>query len=80
MRKTMLLAAAAAVSFATLWTASSPAMAFGYKYCLQGRQWGYPGRCEFSTYRQCLATASGTASACGVNPAYAYGYQGRYRY
>jgi len=80
MRKTMLLAAAAAVSFATLWAASSPAMAFDYKYCLQGRQWGYPGSCQFSTYRQCLASASGTGSACGLNPAYGYGGQRRYRY
>jgi hypothetical protein len=55
-------------------------MAFGDKYCLQGRQWGYPGNCQFSTYRQCMATASGTGSACGINPAYAYGYQRRGRY
>lgn len=31
-------------------------------YCLQGRSWGYPGSCEFSTYDQCMATASGTFS------------------
>ena len=80
MRKIMLLAAAAAVSLAALSAASSPAMAFGDKYCLQGRQWGYPGNCQFSTYRQCMATASGTASACGINPAYAYRYQRRDRY
>lgn len=27
-------------------------------YCLQGRSWGYPGICQFSTYDQCMATAS----------------------
>jgi len=27
-------------------------------YCLQGRSWGYPSNCEFSTYDQCMATAS----------------------
>jgi hypothetical protein len=80
MRKMMLLPTVATVSLATLWAASSPAMAFGDRYCLQGRQWGYPGSCSFSTYRQCKATASGTASACGINPAYAYGYQRRDRY
>jgi hypothetical protein len=42
------------------------------RYCLQGRSWGYPGNCQFSTYRQCMATASGTFSTCGINPAYAY--------
>jgi hypothetical protein len=80
MRKMMLLPAVAAVSLAALWAASSPAMARDYPYCLQGRQWGYPGNCQFSTYRQCMATASGTESGCGINPAYAYGYQRRYRY
>lgn len=24
-------------------------------YCLQGRVWGYPGNCQFSTYGQCVA-------------------------
>jgi Protein of unknown function (DUF3551) len=23
------------------------------RYCLQGRRWGYPGNCLFSTYEQC---------------------------
>ena len=80
MRKMMLLPAVALVSLAALWAASSPAMAYDYQYCLQGRQWGYPGNCQFSTYQQCLATASGTGSGCGINPAYAYGNQRRYRY
>jgi hypothetical protein len=46
-------------------------------YCLQGRQWGYPGNCQFSTYQQCLATASGTDAYCGINPRRAYGAQRR---
>lgn len=37
-------------------------------YCLQGRTWGYPGNCQFSTYDQCMATASGTYAYCGMNP------------
>ena len=41
------------------------------RYCLQGRQWGYPGNCAFATYGQCMATASGTESGCGINPRYA---------
>ena len=43
------------------------------RYCLQGRSWGYPGNCQFSSYGQCMATASGTFATCGINPAYAYG-------
>ncbi|WP_128948156.1 DUF3551 domain-containing protein [Bradyrhizobium nanningense] len=46
-------------------------------YCLQGRTWGYPGNCQFSTYSQCMATASGTYAYCGINPIYAFERQGR---
>ncbi|MEY9676982.1 DUF3551 domain-containing protein [Bradyrhizobium elkanii] len=41
-------------------------------YCLQGRAWGYPGTCQFSTYGQCMATASGTGGYCHLNPVYAF--------
>ena len=40
------------------------------RYCLQGRIWGYPGNCQFATYGQCMATASGTNAYCGINPRY----------
>ncbi|MFK4719515.1 hypothetical protein ABIE89_000615 [Bradyrhizobium niftali] len=46
-------------------------------YCLQGRSWGYPGNCQFSTYGQCMATASGTYAYCGINPTYAFERQER---
>jgi hypothetical protein len=46
-------------------------------YCLQGRIWGYPGNCQFSSYAQCMATASGTDAGCGINPSYAFARQGR---
>ena len=41
-------------------------------YCLQGRSWGYPGNCQFATYEQCMATASGTGAYCGINPVWAF--------
>ncbi|UVO30233.1 DUF3551 domain-containing protein [Bradyrhizobium arachidis] len=44
-------------------------------YCLQGRIWGYPGNCQFSSYSQCMATASGTDAYCGMNPMYAFAQQ-----
>lgn len=78
MRK-IIFSALAAVSIMTLWTSASPVLARDYKYCLQGKHWGYPGNCQFSSYEQCLASASGTNSGCGINPRYAYGRQ-RYRY
>ncbi|WP_425532686.1 DUF3551 domain-containing protein [Stenotrophomonas maltophilia] len=39
---------------------------------MQGRSWGYPGNCQFASYQQCLATASGTSATCGINPRYAF--------
>jgi hypothetical protein len=47
------------------------------RYCLQGDGWGYPGDCEFSTYQQCSATASGTTAGCGENPQYLFEEQRR---
>src|SRR5580693_10201492 len=58
----------------------SPAAAYDYAYCLQGRTWGYPGNCEFTSYQQCLASASGTGAYCGINPRVAFAQQGRERY
>ena len=49
------------------------------RYCLQGRIWGYPGNCQFATYEQCTATASGTDAYCGINPSYAFARQRDYR-
>ena len=52
---------------------SAPAAAGDYAYCLQGRDMGYPGDCSYSTYAQCMASASGRYATCGVNPRVAYG-------
>ena len=56
---------------------AAPAGTVQDTYCLQGRPWGYPGNCQFSSYAQCMATASGTDAYCGINPMYAYGQQRR---
>jgi hypothetical protein len=66
-----------AASLVTLLSSAQPVLAQDHKYCLQGRQWGYPGNCEFSSYQQCSATASGTDSFCAINPSYAYAHQGQ---
>jgi hypothetical protein len=62
------------LSVAALASMTAPAAAQD-RYCLQGRQWGYPGNCAFATYAQCRATASGTQATCGINPRYAYARQ-----
>jgi hypothetical protein len=54
---------------------AAPATAHDYPFCLQGRDYGYPGLCQFASYWQCEATASGTFSYCGMNPRFAYGWQ-----
>ncbi|MBU6458034.1 MAG: DUF3551 domain-containing protein [Bradyrhizobium sp.] len=33
---------------------------------------GLSGNCDFSTYEQCKAAASGMHAHCGVNPYYAH--------
>ena len=61
-------------------TSPAPAATGPNSYCLQGRQWGYPGNCQFSSYAQCMATASGTDAGCGINPQYAFTRQRRGTY
>lgn len=70
MRRTLPLLLSAATIVAATWVSVQPATAA--RYCLQGRQWGYPGNCSFATFRQCMATASGTNATCGINPRHAY--------
>jgi len=36
---------------------------------------GLSGNCQFSSYPQCMATASGTDAYCGINPQYAFARQ-----
>jgi hypothetical protein len=84
MRRNLSFAILASVSaLGLMGTLSSAAGARQDSFCLQGNQSGYPGNCEFSSYQQCMATASGTNEGCGINPMKAYtrrrgGYQSRY--
>ena len=64
------LATLAAMSALTTVKSIAPAAAGGIqdRYCLQGRQWGYPGNRQFSSYPLCMATASGTHSIAASTP------------
>ena len=73
MRKIIGAAAFVAMVFTAL-----PASA-DYPYCLQGKDYGLPGLCQFTSYQQCMATASGIVAYCGINPSFAYGWQPRGR-
>ena len=78
MRRLVYSAVLATVSALTIVGSISPAPAaeaIQDRYCLQGRVWGYPGNCQFSSYPQCMATADGTDAYCGLNPHYAFARQ-----
>jgi hypothetical protein len=75
MRSLVLIATLGVLSLAP---SAASAGAFGYfdrpdmPYCLQGRDYGLPGLCQFRSYAECEATASGTFGYCGVNPRFAF--------
>jgi hypothetical protein len=50
----------------------SPAAAYDYPWCLQGKGVGIPGDCSYRTYGQCMAIASGRYGYCNVNPRVAF--------
>jgi hypothetical protein len=58
---------------------SAPAAAYDYPYCLQGRGIGIPGECAYRSYAECMASASGRALYCNINPRVAFGQQRRAR-
>jgi hypothetical protein len=50
-------------------TAAMPVSAGEFPYCIKGCDFGGGrGDCSFSTYQQCLATASGRDATCAENP------------
>jgi hypothetical protein len=79
MRNAILAILALSAATAATVTGSSPAAAYDYPYCLQGRNIGIPGDCSYATYGQCMASASGRGLYCNVNPRFAYGQQPRMR-
>ena len=46
----------------------TPVAASEYRYCLQGDDYAGAGDCEFTSYLQCQATASGRTAYCAANP------------
>jgi len=68
------LVATANLSFARTRVRAPPVAAeqIQDRYCLFGKTWGFSGNCQFSTYEQCMWTASGTGAGCRLNPRYAF--------
>jgi len=79
MRKIIGAAAFAAMVFTAFPASAQPSDPYDYPYCLQGKDYGLPGLCQFTSYWQCMATASGIIAYCGINPRFAYGWQPRGR-
>ena len=79
MRKIVGAAAVAAMVLTALPASAQQDDPYDYPYCLQGKDYGLPGLCQFTSYLQCQATASGTFSYCGPNPRFAFGWQRRGR-
>jgi hypothetical protein len=75
---TMAMLAVLAAGGATL-AGSGPAAAYDYPWCVQGRDFGTPGDCSYQTYAQCMASASGRADYCNINPRVAFNRQPRAR-
>lgn len=80
MRKTILAVMTVLAAGAASMAGSAPAAAYDYPYCLQGRGIGIPGECAYTSYGQCMASASGRGLYCNINPRVAFGQQqGRVR-
>jgi hypothetical protein len=68
MRIAMIAAVAALAASTASMAGTSPAAAYDYPYCAQGRGVGIPGECMYQTLAQCQASASGRNLYCNVNP------------
>lgn len=54
----------------------SPAQARDYPYCLNEPSGvGVPGDCSYTSYNQCMMSASGRSAWCAINPRVAFGPQ-----
>jgi Protein of unknown function (DUF3551) len=77
MRNVMLATLALAAATAVMAANPTPASAYDYPYCAQGRSVGIPGECAYTNYAQCMASASGRGLSCNVNPRAALNQQPR---
>jgi hypothetical protein len=63
-----LILAALTTSATIFATGVTPVAASEYRYCLQGDDYAGAGDCQFTSYLQCQATASGRTASCVANP------------
>lgn len=77
MRSAMVAILALSAATAVTVASPTPAAAYDYPYCAQGRSVGVPGECAYSNYNQCMAAASGRGLYCNINPRAALNQQPR---
>ena len=73
--RNLVIALAAVSALGTASAVSSPAAAREFPYCMQGKDAGFPGDCQYSSYAECKASASGRGEDCAINPRFAYSRQ-----
>ena len=79
MRNASLIVAALLAAGAATLAGSTPAAAIDFPWCVQGRGIGIPGDCSYTSYGQCMASASRRGLYCNVNPRVAFGRERRGR-
>ncbi|WKA27045.1 DUF3551 domain-containing protein [Bradyrhizobium roseum] len=72
MRKIIGTAGFVAIMFTAFPASAHSTAPYDYAYCLQGKNYGLPGLCQFTSYQQCMTTASGTTAFCAKNPRLAF--------
>lgn len=78
--KTLSFLVAGLFGFLLVAASTTTAEARDYPVCIRGQYAFFGGgdglQCDYDTFQQCWATASGTGGGCVVNPLYPYPAQG----
>jgi hypothetical protein len=72
--RSLIIAVAAVSALGAAFAVSSPAAATEFAYCMQGKDAGFPGDCQYR-YAERKASASGRGEDCAINPRFAYSRQ-----
>jgi hypothetical protein len=72
MRNVTLAILALSVAGAATLAGSDAIAAHDYPYCIEDEISAFPHNCYYQSYAQCMASASGRAAECVVNPRVAF--------
>ena len=77
MRNLLLAAAVLSTTGLATLAGSTPAAARDYPWCVRSAEFDFNPDCSFTSYPQCMASASGRPASCYLNPRFAYDRQRR---